>query len=316
MKFSASVVLAAAIGASAHPSGLGHKHAHRSLAGRAEFVKAVNPVTITTTVVAHAEATEAANNAVNNAAVAASSSSTSSAAPTTTSAAPSSTSSAASSGGSGQGISSYTDFCSGNSKRATAAEIAYKGNVGSSSSYGCNMMLAQSSVADDYDHVIILENAADEEQQCVCFNKIGSDDGINGFFKGNEVLNFQVPAGETQHVVVDSNSQGGCTCGTGSVTTTSFGEFADTWLEFDMANDSNGGWSGADASCLVASSAGLNIPGLRVCSAANGSGTCSTINPGGTGDNAYLGGMEAEDGVGLNLPAGKVRLYTTIGYSS
>ncbi|KAF4125402.1 Allergen Asp [Geosmithia morbida] len=311
MKFSASVVLAAALGASAHPSRVGHKHAHRSLAERQEFVKAVNPVTVTTTITQGQVQAAAAPTAAPS-----SSSSSSSSATTTSSAAASSTSAASSSGGSGQGISAYTDFCSGNSKRATAAQIAYKGNTGTTSDYGCNMMLAQSSVAEEYDHVIILENASDDEQQCVCFNKIGSTGGINGFFTGNEALNFKLAAGETQHVVVDSNSQGGCTCGAGEVTLTAFGEFADTWLEFDMANESNDGWSGADASCLVSAAEGLNIPGLRVCDEANGSGTCSTINPGGTGTNAYLGGMEDLDGVGLNIPAGQVRLYVTVGYSS
>lgn len=306
MKVSATILLAAALGASAHPSGHAHKRAHQSLEQRG-FVIAKKPVTITqvqTITQAQAEATVAPTTT----------SSTSVAAVSTSSAAAAETSSASSSSGSsssGSGASSYKAFCGGNSKRATAAEIAYKGNTGSGSDYGCNLMLIESSIADKYDYTITFENAADEEQSCVCWNKIGPSGLIDGFFKGNEALTFNLAAGGSQVLAVDSDSQGGCACATDSVPTVpATGEFGSTWLEFDMANTSNNGWSGADASCIVAAAEGLTIPGLKVC----GSGTCSTINPGGTGTNAFLGGSEAMDGIGLNLPAGKVQLTATVGY--
>lgn len=253
MKVSASLILvAAALGVSAHPSG------HARFHGRREFVVANQP-----------RATDTAT---------------------------------------GTSSSSAPAFCGGKTKRATLEQIAYKGNTGTADNYGCNMMVVDSGVAESYDHIITFENSQSSAQKCVCFNKIGKDGGINGFFKGNQAISFDLPASGSKVVAVDDNSQGGCVCGVGSVPLTSIGQFAGSWLEFDMANQSNGGWSGADASCLVSAANGLDIPPLKVC----GHGTCSTINQGGTGQNAYLGGMEALDGIGLNLPAGKVRLTVTV----
>lgn len=76
-----------------------------------------------------------------------------------------------------------------------------------------------------------------------------------------------------------------------------------------MGSKPNGGWSGADASALVPAHYGMKINPLKVCSG----GKCSTIFAGGKGENAYVGGMEAVDGVGLNLSPGSVRLEVTIG---
>lgn len=294
MKFSATtVLLAAALGVSAHPSGHAHQRAHaaRSLEERQDFVMAQRPETSTTSTSTTPTPTQTQPTAT--------------AAPTS--------GSGSGSGGSGKGVSVYTEFCSDDSKRKRAelADIMYAGNVGSDGSYGCNLMLAQSSVAKEYKYKIELENVSGSEQECVCFLKIGPTGGVNGFFNGNEALKFTIPAGETQWVVADDNTQGGCACDKGSVPLTSFGEFASTWLEFDVGNSKNNGWSGADASCLVSAASGLDIPGLNVC----GHGTCSTINPGGTGKNAFLGGMEALDGLGLNIPAGEVHISAQIGYS-
>ncbi|KAL7939975.1 hypothetical protein V8C42DRAFT_338968 [Trichoderma barbatum] len=91
---------------------------------------------------------------------------------------------------------------------------------------------------------------------------------------------------------------------------TPFGQFASTWLEFDIGNNRNKGWSGADASCLVPALYEMDIPGLQVC----GQGNCSTVYPGGSGQNAYLKGMEEDDGVGIVVPSGSVRLTATFGY--
>lgn len=311
MKVTSTVLfLTAALGASAHPSGHAHKHAHRSMEEKRDFVIAKKPVTVTEYATEYAGAVATSAPAVVSEVP--SSSSTSVAPEPTTSAAASQVSSAApASSSSSSGSGSYTPFCGGKTrKRATAAEIAYKGNVGTDGDYGCNLMMVDNDVADKYEHTVTFTNSAKEDQTCVCWLKIGADDGINGFFKGNEVLSFDLPTSGKKVLAVDDDSQGGCACGAGSVPTTSFGEYAATWLEFDMANTSNDGWSGADASCLVAAALGLEIPGLKVC----GHGTCSTINPGGTGTNAYLGGMEAEDGIGLNLAAGQVRLTVEVGY--
>ncbi|KAK7398197.1 hypothetical protein QQX98_012436 [Neonectria punicea] len=282
MKVSASVIiLGAALGVSAHPSGHAHMNAHKA---RGDFVVANKPTTTVTQYVTQAAvATE----------------STAAAATAT----PSSDDEDDSTG-------TYVDFCSGSTeKRATAEEIAYEGNTGTSDNYGCNMMTVSKSIASQYKYTATFNNAVSEDQSCVCFNKIGPDGGINGFWKGNQAISFTLPADGSKVVAFEDNSQGGCVCGVGEVPLTSIGQFAGTWLEFDFGNESNDKWSGADASCLVAAANGLDIPALKVC----GSGTCSTIETGGTGENAYLGGMEAEDGVGLNLPAGKVRLTLTVG---
>ncbi|KAG9251873.1 uncharacterized protein F5Z01DRAFT_254266 [Emericellopsis atlantica] len=294
MKFTTTALFAAAaIGASAHPSGHAHKHAHRS-AGAAKFVQYVQPQP-SVEAVAAAEPQPTTNEA-----------------PAQTTTAQADQGDDSSSSGGDSGVDTYTEFCGGKSKRATAAEIAYTGNIGTAGDYGCNMMLVKSNVAKKYNYVAAIKNASGKDQDCVAYNKIGPvNNEINGFFKGNEAKSFTIPAGVTQHLAVDENTQGGVICQAGGIETTTWGEYASTWAEFDMANTSNGGWSGADASCLVASRAGLDIPGLQICS----QGTCSTINPGGSGTNAFLEGMEAEDGLGLNLPAGDVWLDITVGYS-
>ncbi|KAF7544884.1 hypothetical protein G7Z17_g9607 [Cylindrodendrum hubeiense] len=286
---SSTILLGAALGVSAHPS----RHAAHQAAHKRDFVVANKP---TTTIIEYVTA----------AAVAAESS--------TTAAAVAATSAASSDDDDDDDSSEYVEFCGGStSKRATLAEIAYKGNTGTDDDYGCNMMVVSSSIADQYEYTATFKNDVAKSQACVCFNKIGPDGGINGFFSGNEAISFTLPASGTKVVAFEANSQGGCVCTVGdTVATTDIGQFAGTWLEFDMANSSNDDWSGADASCLVSSiypKLEAIIPPLKVC----GSGTCSTILSGGDGTNAYLKGMEAADGVGLNLAAGKVRLTITVG---
>lgn len=210
--------------------------------------------------------------------------------------------------------SAFMEFCRdghSSSERATQDEIAYKGNTRTETNYGCNMMLVRDSIASLYDHTVNLTNASTQDRQCVCWLKIGPDGGVNGFFEGNQVLSFDLPAMESRVLAVDDDTQGGCACDVGGVATTPIGQFASTWLEFDVGNRLNGGWSGADASCLVAAANGMDIPGLQVC----GRGGCSTIYPGGAGQNAYLRGMEDDDGVGIAIPAGSVRLTAAFGYT-
>lgn len=290
MKVSSSViVLAAALGVSAHPSGHAHQHAH----ARRDFVVANKPVTVTEYAAPPAATVPAQENPVP-------------AEPKEPAAAPADPKPKP---GSGAG---FKDFCGGKkAKRATAEQIAYKGNTGTADDYGCNMMTVEDGVAEKYKYTATFKNAGSEDQECVCFNKIGPDGGINGFWKGNQAITFKLPGKGSQVVAFDENSQGGCACGVGSVPTTAIGQFASTWLEFDFGNESNNKWSGADASCLVSAAEHLDIPGMQVC----GHGTCSTIYPGGTGENAYLGGMEDLDGIGLNLPAGEARLTVTVAYS-
>ena len=291
----ATLLLAAALGASAHPSGHAHRHMHRSVEER-DFIIANRP--------APPPPASTSTSATPPPAP------TSTSAPAPAPAAPTSSvaASSASSASTASTASSPGQFCGGVTKRATAAEIAYAGNTGAPGQYGCNLMIVDS--PSGFDYTAEFSNAGGD-QACVCWNKIGPTGGINGFFSGNEATSFTLPAGGTKYLAAEANSQGGCSCFPNAMSMTSFGQFAGTWFEFDFGNDSNGGWSGADASCLVAAQYDLTIPGLQVC----GAGTCSTINPGGSGTNAFVAGTAAQDGLGLNIPPGSIALTVKVGYS-
>ena len=171
-------------------------------------------------------------------------------------------------------------------------------------------MTIPASIQSLYDYTTTFSNDGSDSLTCDCWNKIGPDGGINGFFSGNQALSFDLPAGGSAVLAADKNSQGGCCCGKGGCPLTPIGQFGGSWLEFDFDNESNGGYSGADASCLVSAAAGLSIPAMKVCATRGGS--CSVINAGGSGTNAYLHGMEAFDGVGLNITPGPVQLSVTV----
>ncbi|KKO96589.1 hypothetical protein THAR02_11305 [Trichoderma harzianum] len=297
MKFSTASIFLAALGASAHPSGHAHKRAHDSLEARSDFVIANKPVEPSPPV---ATPTPTPSPAVPT--------------PSPSAAAPPAQKAASSAAGVGSGPSTYTPFCGGNNKRATAAEIAYKGNVGGSGPYGCNLMPVKSNLLDQYQYTVVFNNAGDDSS-CKCWNKIGADGQIDGFFNGHEALTFDLPAGGKQVLAVDSNSQFGCACGAGGPELTNIGQFASTWVEGDVGNLSNGGWSGFDASSIVAAANKLPIPGLKVCGTGDYAGTCSTIWPGGKGDNAFVGGTEALDGLGLNIKPGKTSVEVTVNFS-
>ncbi|KAL1878135.1 hypothetical protein VTK73DRAFT_8015 [Phialemonium thermophilum] len=278
--------LTAALGANAHPSA--HHHLHRAFHEKrdAVFYKAEHkaplpPAATTTTTTAPPP-------------------------PSSTPAASSSAAATPSSSSSG----TYKPFCGGKKKRATAAEISYTGNTGAQAGdWGCNIMLIDDDIADQYKYTSVYTNAGSEEHQVVCFNKIGPTGLIDGFF--HSAVTFSLAPGQSQTIAFDDNSQGACAFAPGEVEKTSFGEYAGSWVEFDFGNESNGAWSGADCSALVAMSAGLSVPGCQVCH----DGTCSTIYPGGRAVNAYIKGMEAVDGTGLNISPGQVQLQVKVGYS-
>ncbi|CAK7199225.1 hypothetical protein SEUCBS139899_001898 [Sporothrix eucalyptigena] len=332
MRFTNALLLAA-VGVSAHPSG--HAHLHRAVHEQQEKrdavvvtatidgkvvswtqggspFKAAHKPTVQAAAVVNTTPTTSSTvaAATSTVAKAASSSSAAVASPAASTAASSTESS---SGSTGSGISTYEAFASCSSskkgkKRATAAEIAYTGNTGCSG-YGSNIKLVQSSIADQYTYGVKAVNSGSSTMQCQVWNKIGPDGGINGFFSGNEALTFTIAAGGSQHIVFDTNTQGGMCCQAGSVSLTSAGEFLCPWLEFDFGDSANSGWSGFDASALVEGSVGGPYGALEACTA-DGS-VCSTLNSGGGGTNAYLPGDEAADGIGGNLPAGTVSLIAT-----
>jgi hypothetical protein len=300
MKSASAIVLAiaaAAAGVAAHPSGHhAHMHAHRSIEARGKFVMAQKPAPEpeTTTTVASV--------------------------PTTTSVAPppptttSSTPKPKPSSDSGSGSSAeYKPFCGG-AKRATAEEVAYEGNTGSGGSYGCNMMMVDNSIADQYKYRSVFTNVGKSNQACSCWLKIAADGTISGFTKGHQALDFTLAPGETKTMVADENTQGSCSCQANEIDVTQYGAFGGTWYEFDAGNAENEKWSGADASCILAAAFNMVIPGMKICSATSES-PCSIIYPGGTGENAFLGGDELKDGLGINQVAGPWTFEISVDYS-
>ncbi len=290
------VLLAGALGAAAHPN-----HAHRNAHEKRDnlFYKAVHkpvvkPAPTTTSVPPPPAAT------------------TSAASPPP--AAPPSNSLAM-----GNGI--FIPFCGGASKRdfpvpegvvkrTTAQEIAYAGNTGTSGNWGCNMMTVASNAASLYNYTIKFSNVASGPYQVECFNKIGPDGGIDGFWYS--ATSFSISPGATQYVAFESNTQGACAFAPGSVPKTPSGEWSGTWVEFDFDNASNNGWSGADCSSLVAQANSQTVYGCQVCNSAN---TCSSILPGGAGTNAYTAGLEDASGIGINQVPGSFSLNVAVGFS-
>ncbi|VUC22406.1 unnamed protein product [Clonostachys rosea] len=298
MKFSAStVLLAAALGVSAHPHGAAHLHVRKdtNLEVRDNFVKNVKPTsTVFQTVTVPA---------VNALAAPSSSSTTAAASTTTTSQAAATTS--ASSGTIGTGGSYSNDFCTGNSKRGSVADNSYKGNTGSTS-FGCNLKFVEESAAKNYQYISVLENAASQKQGCACFLKSGSDgQSFSGSFKGSEVLTFDLAAGAKKYLAVQAGSIGGCACSPGSLLYSTYGQIAGMWYEWEFGSTNNVGFSGADASSLVPEDAGLAIQGMTITKEdpeyVNGSEKKSIIYPNGDGCNAFPKGTNAADGYGFNI---------------
>ena len=310
MKFSTTaIVLAAALGATAHPSGHGHQQAHRSIEQRdgAKFVMNVKPEPTTKA------APKPKPTAVVNAAVAEPPKEKSKPAPKPKAPKKEPSPPKGGAGSTGLGISSYQSFCGGK-KRATQADIFYTGNVGVAGDYGCNLMLAQKSAAQKYDYKMQLKNVGGKDASCTCFLKIGPDGGVNGFWKDNQVLDFKLPVGGEQWVVADEDTQGSCSCAYApQMQYTAIGETAGTWAEFDFNSKVNNGWSGADASILTATRAGMSHPGMRICAEGSGS-PCSIVHADGTGSNSFTKGMEAEDGWGINATPGPLTLKIEVGY--
>ncbi|KAM7188444.1 hypothetical protein V8F20_010560 [Naviculisporaceae sp. PSN 640] len=208
----------------------------------------------------------------------------------------------------------YIPFCPGDSskkvKRVTLEQVHYKGNTGRCG-WNSNMILIPNSIADKYDYVQTYTNVAKEEYEVSCFNKIGPDNGLTGQFSVNmdKHLKFKLKPGETKTLAFDHNTQGVCAFAPGSIPLTPFGQLAGVWAEFDWENTSNGGWSGADCSSLVAQHYNMDVPGCSICEG----GICSVIRPGGIGENAYTKGMEALDGIGLNIVPGPATMKMLVG---
>ncbi|KKF92681.1 Allergen Asp f 4 [Ceratocystis platani] len=190
------------------------------------------------------------------------------------------------------------EFCAGSSskKRATLADITYKGNTGSSSDWGCNIMEVDCGTISLYSYTAVVTTTdADQEYTCAHWNKIGPTGEVNGFW--TSALTFTISTGEKKCFAFDTNTQGGMACSAGSaVQTTSYGQLAGTWAEYDFGSDTNSGNSGSDVSVLVAQAYSQKFIGMSI---SNPSGTlCSWVKSDATNFQAYMKGMEDLDGVG------------------
>lgn len=306
MQLTHVLFLAGALGASAHPSAHGHLHRAPQVKrdGAPVFLKPVRPAIVAPTPKVEAVPTP---------------SSAPEPAPSTKAAPKESESDKSDSGKSDS--TSYIPFCteggpaSKKAKRVTMEQILYTGNLGTAN--GCpwnsNMMVVPNEIAGKYKYVQKYENVADVAYQVICANKMGADGKNTGSFvvAGQNPLTFTLQPGETKTVVVDKNTQGICAWAPGSVPTTAHGQLAGVWGEFDAENASNNGWSGADCSSLVAQAYDMDVPGCRM----SHGGVDSDILPGGIGKNAYTKGMEALDGIGLNIVPGPWVMEVKVGFS-
>ena len=293
MQLTHFLLLAGVLGAAAHPSG--HAHMHRSAHAKRDapvYVKNVHnkPIPKPTTTAQPEPTTSAAPKP----------------APTIPATNESSESS------------EFKAFCGSSSskaKRVTYDQIMYTGNTGTGS--GCpwnsNLMEVPNGAADKYKYVQKYTNAASVPYQVICGNKMGADGQLTGMFKvaGQNQLIFTLQPGETKTVAADSNTQGVCAFAPNEVPRTTHGQYAGVWAEFDFENASNNGWSGADCSSLVAQAYNMDVPGCRM----SHGGIDSTILAGGHGTNAYTKGMEALDGIGLNIMPGKTLIEVIVGYA-
>ncbi|KAK5658963.1 hypothetical protein OQA88_1781 [Cercophora sp. LCS_1] len=304
MHLSHLVILTGVLGAAAHPSG--HAHLHRAVHERRPppvFVKNIHhqsipnpkskpaPEPVATTSAAPAPAATIASVSASTAAEPAA-----------------------------DANAKFIPFCSGGGaasrkeKRVTVEQVMYAGNLGMAN--GCpwnsNIIEIPNSIADLYDYTQVYKNVDKVSYEVRCANKLGANKELTGMFEvpGQNHLVFSLAPGETKTIAVQGDSQIICAFAPGSVPKTPFGQYAGNWVESDYGNASNGAWSGADCSSLVAQHYDMHVPGCRVCEG----GVCSTILEGGHGDNAYTKGMEELDGIGLNIVPGKVKMIVDVGY--
>ncbi|KYK61974.1 hypothetical protein DCS_03119 [Drechmeria coniospora] len=307
---STAVFMAAAMGAMAHPNFLLR---HRSVAH-----------------VAHVKSYHAPppqDDAKNVANVPAASSSSAPPPPSNPSPAPVQSSQQASpkkQGSTGQGPTSFKDFC-GRTKRATIADIVSTGNVGTDSDFGCNLMLVSSDIVKQYPYSITFVTHTQDEYKCACWNKMGRDRKPNsGHFLGQEVFQFTIPPGGKQGLAIDANSQGACVCNATALPVfQQTGMFQGSWIEFDFGSERNDDvatkakelYNGFDASCLTAvDSNAINIPGLMTC-LSNDPKSCSTVLPGCVqGGRGYVKGMNALDGISVDTLGTNVHIIAILDY--
>lgn len=208
------------------------------------------------------------------------------------------------------GIYSTAGF--GASTEPSGTGDTYVGNVGRP--YGSNIIVIPADQASTYKYVAKFSGPPTEERRVVIWNKIGPDGRMDGWY-GNACCSFTLEAGQTVYVAFAADSNGGWAASkTRSIPTNQYGSYASTWGEFDFGSAKNDGWSGFDVSAIQAQNAGLEIQGMRICSALN-KRQCSYITNGaGIVHNAYTASSADIGGIGGNLLPGPVRLVVDIGF--
>lgn len=188
----------------------------------------------------------------------------------------------------------------------------YIGNVGVP--WGSNIIEVEESAASQYKHVLRFEGSDSEPWSVVFWNTYGPDNKMTGFWAPNEALSFTLAKGEVKYVAIDDNSQGGWAAAPGSVPTTTFGQYAATWGEFDMSSEKNDGFSGWDVSCIIAELNDLEIQGMRICNHLGQD--CSTIGKGLSSLlNAYTKNDQGNNHLAVAQASGPVRLVVQLDYA-
>jgi hypothetical protein len=203
----------------------------------------------------------------------------------------------------------------GKSVASTGSGIFKCGNTGEP--YGSTIIQIKEQDVPNYKYTIKLDGSKiTEDYKVGAWNKCGPTGALDGFFQQTLPLEFDLPAGQTAYIAIDDDVQGGLVANPGSIPRTSYGAIAGIWVEFDFGNSDNGGYSGFDASCIVAQNAGIasQLQGLSVC-LADGQ-QCSSIGNGcNVINNAYDAALAAVGGVGGNVAPGPVSLVATLGWN-
>lgn len=180
----------------------------------------------------------------------------------------------------------------------------YIGNVGSP--YGCNMRLVSS--ADSYDYTNTFQNGGSAPLSIIIWNKAGDPAKGQLANQGQSsapVLAFLLPAGASQIVAFDANSQ---VAWSRDCDRNGNGSPDCTWGEGDFGNVSNKGWSGYDVSSIQNSKG--NVEDMCITSSPRNAGLESSNRK-----NNWVKDDQPNQGAGGNIPpeAMPVRLLTVFG---
>lgn len=203
----------------------------------------------------------------------------------------------------------------GKSVASTGSGIFKCGNTGQP--YGSSIIQIQEKDVPNYKYTIKIDaSKVTEDQKVGAWCKCGPTGALDGFFQQTLPVEFDLPAGQIAYVAVDDDVQGGLVASPSSIPRTSYGAIAGLWVEFDFGNSANNGWSGYDASCIVAQNAGMAsaLQGISVC-LADGQ-QCSNIGSGcNVIQNAYNSALADLGGIGGNVAPGPVQVVATLGWN-